>query len=124
DEVTAVAINPDPNHLEFATGCPDAAVRLWTVGNGLVGHSLPHRGGITALAYSSDGKTLLTASDDGTARLWDRVNERSAGAVLPHGGAAAAVAFRRDGRVVVTGGRDRLVRVFDTKKLAVGRPLV
>src|SRR5207237_3242408 len=32
---------------------------------------LGHTGGVPALAFSPDGKWVLTSSDDGTPRLWD-----------------------------------------------------
>jgi WD40 repeat protein len=34
-------------------------------------HSLGHRGIVTALAFSPDGKTLASCSNDGTIRLWN-----------------------------------------------------
>src|SRR5262249_11526142 len=41
--------------------------------NQLVGPLLPHRDELSALAISPDTRYLLTASHDGTARLWDAV---------------------------------------------------
>jgi WD40 repeat protein len=61
---------------------------------------------VTAVAFSPDGTTLLTASLDATARFWDVGSGRQLGPPLHHADAVLSVAFRRDGRVVATGTRD------------------
>ena len=49
--------------------------RLWDVATGMPrGAPLPHHGPVTAVAFSPDGTTALTGSDDGTARLWPTVD--------------------------------------------------
>src|SRR5205823_1540110 len=49
----------------------DGTARLWNAGDGApLGTVLQHRGPVNRVAFSPDGKTLLTASSDGTARLW------------------------------------------------------
>jgi WD40 repeat protein len=70
---------------------------------------LGHRESVTTAAFSPDGQTLVTGSDDGTARLWDGRVDRSGpwppavpDAVGKHG-AVNAVAVSAAGLAVVLG---------------------
>ena len=48
------------------------AVRLWDTESGQLKAKLEgHARGVTTLAYSPDGKKLVTGSSDGKTRLWD-----------------------------------------------------
>ena len=72
------------------------------------------------MAFSPDGKTVITGSGDKTARLWDAATGRPRGAPLTHPGSVKAVAFSPDGKTVVTGSRDNTARLWDA---ATGRPI-
>ncbi len=65
------------------------------------------------MAFSPDGKTVITGSEDGTARLWDASTGRPLGPPLTHQGAVRAVAFSPDGKTVITGSRDGTARLWD-----------
>jgi WD40 repeat protein len=72
------------------------------------------------VAFSRDGKTVITGSGDGTARLWEAATGRPLGLTLTHQGLVYAVAFSRDGKAVITGSDDRTARLWEA---ATGRPL-
>ena len=74
---------------------------------------MTHQGIVWAVAYSPDGKTILTGSVDGKARLWDVSTGRPIGQPLTHQDAVSAVAFSPDGTTVITGSRDGTARFWD-----------
>ena len=64
------------------------------------------------MAFSPDGKTVLTGSDDKTARLWDAATGQPLGPPMKHQGAVRAVAFSPDGKTIVTGSDDKTARLW------------
>ena len=83
-----------------------------------------HTSMISAVAFSPDGKAIATASDDGTARLWDAATLKSIGPPLRHQGEVLAVAFSPDGKVLATASDDK-ARLWDVTTLEpIGPPLM
>ena len=71
-----------------------------------------HVGPVWAVAFSSDGCRLATASYDGTARLWDAASGEEL-AALRHEDSVWAVAFSPDGSRVATCSHDNTARLWD-----------
>ncbi|NPT56733.1 WD40 repeat domain-containing protein [Paraburkholderia elongata] len=80
-----------------------------------------HRGPVRSATFSPDGAYVLTASDDGTARLWDAATGKPVGRPMQHGGPVNTAAFNADGRQVVTASSDATARIWHA---ATGRQLV
>ena len=64
------------------------------------------------MAFSPDGKTVLTGSDDHSARLWD-VSTGERLTTFPHEDVVRAVAFSPDGKTILTGSDDKAARLWN-----------
>ena len=71
-----------------------------------------HSSDIMSVAFSPDGKSILTGSQDSTARLWDlKGNELTV--FIGHKDGISSVAFSPDGQTVLTGSIDKTARLWD-----------
>src|SRR5262249_60410311 len=75
---------------------------------------------VPAVAFSPDGRAVLTGSADRTARLWNADTGQPIGSPLTHQGRVYSVAYSPDGRAVLTGSYDQTARLWDA---ATGQPL-
>jgi WD40 repeat protein len=71
-----------------------------------------HTSTITACALSTDGQTLLTASWDNTARLWNRQGE-CLRVLQGHESALIACALSADGHTLLTASYDKTARLWN-----------
>lgn len=122
DEVYRVQFSPD-NRMIASAGADDT-VKLWQPSNRLTSGSLNtvefwqqennalwsdlqgHRNAILDIDFSKDGKTLASASEDGTIRLWQTGNDSIVR--LPHQGRLSDVIFSKTGKFLVSSGLQSL----------------
>ena len=121
---------------QIASGGADNVVRLWTLADEpkatsgdetqkttltiglreLKGHSGP----ITALAaVGTDGKQLISGSQDGTVRQWEAQSGKQV-RQMDHGGPVTAVAVRPDGERFASAGANNITKLWNAED---GKPL-
>jgi WD40 repeat protein len=74
---------------------------------------LRHGGAVSALIFTRDGKTLISASGDRLIRLWDPVTGKDRRRLEGHTAAVLSLALTPDGKRLASGSADRTVRVWD-----------
>lgn len=80
-----------------------------------------HKDQVKFVRFTADGKSIVTASADGTARIWDAQNGNATLTLSGHAGAVNFASFSRDGRRIVTAGADKTARLWDVSN---GQPLL
>ncbi len=91
-----------------------AALPLWGAGSA---NSAPevlkgHAGFVTSIAFSPDGRSLVSGGDDRTVRFWDVAANKAIHSV-PTSEEIYAVAYSPDGRWVVSSGYNAELLLFD-----------
>lgn len=75
--------------------------------------SMTHRSRVTSVAFSPDGRYVVSASADYTARVWETASGREI-ARMTHEGVVTSVAISPDGKYTISGSTDKTARIWET----------
>jgi WD40 repeat protein len=79
-----------------------------------------HTSSVSSVAFSPDGKQILSGSWDSTIRLWDVATGREIRTFSGHTSSVISVAFSPDGKQILSGSTDSTIRLWD---VATGREI-
>ncbi len=108
----ALAIAYSPVEPRLVVGTEQAA-EIWDAYNSqllLVLGTRMH--GIGAVAYSPDGRRVITGARDGSIQAWDASTGRELGALRGNGGDLYSVSFSPDGRYILAGNSDGTAEIW------------
>jgi WD40 repeat protein len=109
--VYSVAFSPDGKTV---AANQYTAVKLWDVATGAEkGAWQGHTAAVKKVAFSGDGRLLVSVGRDRAVRLWDVASGQEVAALRGHIEAVLAVALTPDGRTLASGGEDGSIRVWD-----------
>ncbi|MBO0800427.1 MAG: serine/threonine protein kinase, partial [Blastocatellia bacterium] len=80
-----------------------------------------HKKIVYAVAFSPDGKRLVTGSSDNTVKLWDAATGEKTLILKGHTDAVWSMAFSSDGKRLASGTRDGIIKLWDA---ATGQTLI
>ncbi|KAJ7510809.1 WD40 repeat-like protein, partial [Mycena galericulata] len=85
-----------------------------------------HTDSVGSVAFSPDGRWIVSGSNDKTVCIWDSETGAALGQPFTgHTNSVLSVAFSSDGKQIVSGSRDRTVRIWDSQTGAtLGQPLM
>lgn len=108
-------ISPDSQRIAAVSEETDQ-VGLWDARSGKQLHALVgHAGGVSAIAFASDGKRIASGGVDGTARVWDATSGEEVLKLEAHQQYVHGVSFSPDGKWLATSGRDdQMVKLWNT----------
>src|SRR5262249_33208874 len=112
---------------QLASGGADGVVRVWDRHRTRLLLTLRgHRGAVTAVAFSPDGKTVASGGADATLRLWDVSSGKSRATLRGHAAGVSGLAFAPGGKRLASVGGKPLngeLKLWDlsTLKVLVGR---
>jgi WD40 repeat protein len=122
--ILSVAFSPDGKQALSGEPMDGGTARLWDLASGKEIKTLSRHGSlnmmntfipfdVTSVAFSSDGKLLLSGSDNSTIKLWDAVSGQEIRTFKGHIAKINSLAFSPDGKQILSGSFDRTIRLWD-----------
>ncbi len=113
--VFALAFSPDGEQIAVGTNAKPEFISFYNADSGeRIGGLAGHTDAVLSVAYSKDGKRLLTGSYDQTARLWD-LTAKTSTPFVGHDWWVWSAAFSPDEKQIVTASQDGSVMVWSVE---------
>lgn len=119
--IMAVALSADGRYA--LTGSLDNRFLLWKTGDHSLIHfqmegkddvdalnaelKLPHNGGVLAVAFSPNGNTYASGSEDSTIKIWDSNADQRITTLTGHTSAVTTLQYGSSGNTLLSGSRDQ-----------------
>jgi serine/threonine protein kinase len=105
--LSTLAISPDGRVLASGSGSEDSTIRVWDTATGRLLVRLDgHTGWVCKLAFSRDGRRLISSATDQSIRFWDTSNWTETRVLRGHTDEIHAVAISENAHLLASASKD------------------
>ncbi len=103
------AVGVDHGHIALCTREPEGDLRRRVLEG--------HRGDVTAVAFTPNGRLLASSGLDGRVKFWDVATGQPLASLPANAGGSRCLAISADGKFLACGGEDHKIHFWDITKL-------
>lgn len=110
-----IAVNP--SHGSYAVCFSDFSIRIFSFDGHQISHHLTgHLNSVFSIAFSPDGRYLLSGSRDATVKIWDAEKDYTLHQSIPaHLFAINDIKFNNSGNLFATASMDKTIKIWDSQ---------
>jgi WD40 repeat protein len=115
DTILCVAFSPNENILATSGDANDKTIKIWNLDKNKVSTLRGHSdwfGGINSVAFSPDGKTLVSGSKDKTVKLWHIDKEKELSTFTGHSDEVYRAVFNPNAKLIASCNKDNSLKVW------------
>jgi WD40 repeat protein len=117
DFICELELVPEEN-TQLASWNYNGKIQFWNWQNGTAGRSMvaTSQEGTSNMAFSEDGRWLLTGNNGNKTKLWDLQQERVHQTLKKHQSNVVCFAFSKDRQLIATGSQDRKINIWSVEQ--------
>jgi len=130
DNIRTIICSPDTVMIaiggySYTTNSHEFRVSIWDANTGkFITHLKGHAGDVNCLAWTADGKTLISGSYDSSIRMWNTTTWQQINVLTGHTSYVKAIALSPNGRILASASWDDTARLWNLENSQpIGTPL-